>query len=111
MAGTPPARATPTQRVFAPGDQLVYSYEVYNAAQSVNAAPSVWHDGVQIFKAVPDTLAAPSVGPGMPLKVAGGIRLAPTLAPGDYVFQLAATSKGPKGHSQTVVRQTDFQVH
>jgi hypothetical protein len=108
-----PVRSTPgdpTRREFNPGDRLVYTYEIYNAREAVETTPSVWHDGDCIFTAPVETLD-PGSKPSDSLKVGGGIQLARTLAPGDYVFQLAATSKGSKGHAKTVVRQTDFQVH
>ena len=102
-------RADPTRRVFAPGDRLVYTYEIYNAREVVEAAPSVWHDGIRVFAAPADRLDSGPT-PGGPVKVGGGLQLTGSMAPGDYVFQLAATAKGAKGRRQTVVRRTDFEV-
>jgi len=111
-AGTTPAAGPgdPTRRDFAPGDPLVYTYEIYNAHDVVEATPSVWHDGRQVF-AAPTASIAPGSGADAPLKVGGGIRLPTTIAPGYYVFQLAVTSKGQKGRPKALVRQTDFQVY
>ena len=82
----------------------------YNAREAVATTPSVWRDGTQVFAAPADTIEA-GPKPALPLKVGGGIRLGAGLTPGDYVLQLAATSKDPKGRAKTVVRRTDFQVH
>ena len=99
----------PTRRVFAPGDRLVYTYDIYNAHDAVKTTPSVWHDGTPVF-AAPAASIEPGPKPAGPLKVGGGLLLSSSMAPGDYVFQLAATSKEPKGHAKTVVRHVDFQV-
>jgi VWFA-related protein len=100
--------AAPAARQFRPGDQLLYTYEVYNAAGPVEAAPSVWHDGMQVFKARADSLAgAKSSGP---LRTAGALHLGPTLTPGDYVLQIDARTATPKKKPSVATTRVDFHV-
>ncbi len=99
----------PTRRVFTPGGQLVYTYEIYNPPAVVEVTPSVWHEGTQVFAAPPSSIE-PGSKAGTPLKVGGGLQLTGSMAPGDYVLQIAATAKDRRGHPTTVIRHMDFQV-
>jgi hypothetical protein len=99
----------PTRNVFAGGARLVYTYEIYNARGTVEATPSIWHDGRPIFTAPADRLE-PGPKRDTPLKVGGGIQLTRSMAPGDYVLQIAVTTTDEKGRAKKVVRETGFQV-
>jgi VWFA-related protein len=98
----PPADALQT---FAPGSQLSFTYEVYNAGTGVQTVMSLWRDAVRRAVLRTDTLPPPS--DGAPLIVAGRVNLPDTLPPGSYVLQLAATdldSKQPKKPRSAVQR-------
>ena len=79
-------------RAFAPGSQLSFMFEVYNAGTAVQTVTSLWRDTVRLAVLRADTLALPPRGG--PLAVAGGLKLPGGLAAGTYVLQLAATSPG-----------------
>ena len=75
----------------------------------MEVTPSVWHEGTQVFAAPPSSIE-PGSKAGTPLKVGGGLQLTGSMAPGDYVLQIAATAKDRRGHPTTVIRHMDFQV-
>jgi VWFA-related protein len=101
--------SNPALRVFAPGARLVYSYEVYNAAVPVETRVVVWRDGKPFFSAPPSTIVPPAKK--QPTKAAGGIKLGEKMPPGDYVFQVTATTRGPgRAKPKTATRWTSFEV-
>ena len=83
--------SSPALRVFEPGARLVYTYEIYNATVPVETTVIVWRDGRPFFSAPPATLT-PLPKP-QPIKAAGGIKLGERMPPGDYVFQVSATTR------------------
>jgi hypothetical protein len=110
--GTTPALLSPDQavRVYSPGAQLSYAYEIYNAVGPVQAALSIWRGNDKVLAVPPNTLVPP---PGERVFAArGGVKLGEALAPGNYVLRIAATAPDPKreGRSNTAVRSIDFDV-
>jgi len=97
----------PAVRQFNPGDQLLYTYEVYNAAGDVDASPSVWRDGKQLFTAPPASLQ--STTDGGPLRAVGTLQLGSQLTSGDYVLQIDAQT-GPLKKTSVATTRVDFQV-
>lgn len=101
--------SNPALRVFGPGARLVYSYEVCNAAVPVETRVVVWRDGKPFFSAPPSTIVPPLKK--QPVKAAGGIKLGEKMPPGDYVFQVTATTRGPgRAKLKTATRWTSFEV-
>ena len=102
--------SSPAFRVFDPGARLVYSYEIYNATVPVETRVVVWRDGKPFFSAPPATVVPPLRK--QPVKAAGGIGLGVRMPPGDYVFQVTATTRGPGRHAKprTATRWTSFEV-
>ncbi len=101
--------SSPALRVFEPGTRLVYSYEIYNATVPVETRVVVWRDGKPFFSAPPSTLVPPLKK--QPVKAAGGIKLGERMPPGDYVFQVTATTRGPgRAKPRTASRWTSFEV-
>ena len=49
-------------RVYAPGTQLSYSYEIYNAGTAVQAVTSLWRGADRLTSLPPDTLVPPADG-------------------------------------------------
>ena len=99
----------PALRIFNQGARLVYSYEIYNANVPVETRVVVWRDGKPFFSAPPSTIVAPTKK--QPARVAGGIKLGEKMPPGDYVFQVTATTRGPgKAKPKTASRWTSFEV-
>ena len=96
-------------RQFSPGDQLLYTYEVYNAVEAVEASPTVWRDGRQVFSAPPDSLRG--TAESGPLRTVGALHLDAALTPGDYVLQIVArTATHRKKPSVATTRGFSRQV-
>lgn len=101
--------SNPALRVFAPGARLVYSYEIYNARVPIETRVVVWREGTPFFSAPPATIVPPLKK--QPVKAAGGIKLGEKMPPGDYVFQVTATTRGPgRAKPKTATRWTSFEV-
>jgi VWFA-related protein len=102
-----PAQAV---RIYPVGSRLSYAYEVYNAAKTVRAAPSIWRGAEQVFAAPPDTLTVPEGGTRR-FGAAGELQIA-GLSPGSYVLQVTAVTDDPKrpGRSRTAIQRTTFDV-
>jgi VWFA-related protein len=98
-------------RVYPPGTRLSYAYEIYNAAQTVQATTSIWRGTERIFAAAPDNLVVPR-DDNARFAAAGGVKLGEGLAPGSYVLQVSATTSDPKrqGRRRVAVQRIDFEV-
>jgi VWFA-related protein len=108
-SAAPVGVSSPALRVFTPGARLVFSYEIYNAAVPVEARVAVWRNGRPLFTAPPSTIAPPVKK--QPTKVGGGIKLGETMPPGDYIFQVTATTRGPgRAKPKTTTRWTSFEI-
>ena len=98
-------------RVYKPGAQLKYAYEIYNAGEPVQVAISVWRGSEKVLSGPPDILSPP---PGQSLWFAAGgaFKLGETLTPGQYVLQVAAstTDPGKTGKVGRAVQTMDFEV-
>jgi VWFA-related protein len=97
-------------RVYAPGTELSYSYEIYNAGTAVQAVTSLWRGTDRLTSLPPDTLVPPA--DGGPFATAGGLKLADDLPAGTYVLQIAATSDDPKHakRARGAVQRLSFDV-
>jgi VWFA-related protein len=102
-----PAQAV---RIYPAGARLSCAYEIYNAAKTVRAAPSIWRGTEQVFAAPPDTLTVPEGGTRR-FGAAGGLQIA-KLPPGSYVLQVTAVTEDPRrsGRSRTAIQRTTFDV-
>jgi hypothetical protein len=81
-------------RIYSPGTQLSYSYEIYNPGAAVQTATSLWRGGEKLISVPPETLVPPPGG--APFAAAGGLELPGDLPAGPYLLQIAATSDDPK---------------
>jgi VWFA-related protein len=108
--GATPARvSSPALRVFKPGARLVFSYEIYNAAVPVDARFVLWRNGRPFFTAPPSTIVPPAKK--QPTRVGGGLKLGEQMPPGDYVFQVTATTRGSgRGKAKSATRWTSFEI-
>lgn len=111
-AGGDRLAVTPAQavRTFPAGSRVSYAYEIYNAWQTVRAAPSIWRGSEQVFAAPPDTLTVPANGERR-FAAAGELKLG-TLAPGSYVLQISAVTndRARAGRSRTALQRMPFDV-
>jgi hypothetical protein len=87
-------RAADALRVYPPGAQLSYSFEIYNAGTAVRAVTSLWRSNGRLTSLPPVTVVRPAGGG--PFTAAAGLKLAEDLPAGPYVLQIAATSDDPK---------------
>jgi hypothetical protein len=94
-------------RQFSPGDDVIYSYEIYNADGAVKASSSVWRDGKQVLTAPADSLRG-TTEDGR-LRTIGALRLDAAMTPGDYVLQIDASTIRQKKPSVATTR-VDFRV-
>jgi hypothetical protein len=92
-------------RAYAPGTELQYAYEIYNAPGPVRTALTIWRGTERVVTAPPDTLQPPA-GPEKWFAARGAFKLGAALPPGRYVLQIAATSAKSRGISQSI----DFEV-
>jgi hypothetical protein len=104
---------TPAQalRVYKPGTQLSYAYEIYNATTPVQSTTSIWRGTEKVLLAPPATLLVPPGGDRR-FAAAGGVKLGERLPPGSYVMQISATTAATKsrGRSRIAVQRIDFDV-
>lgn len=107
----PGATGSPATRVFAPGDEILYGYQILNAKQEANQKPDLeaytrlFRDGQEIFTGKPAAVPAPD---GARQNIAGGVlRLGTKMQPGDYVVQVVVTDRAAK---TTASQYTDFRV-
>jgi len=102
---------SPAVRVFTPGQELAYGYQILNAKgpsgqEHVEAFSRVFRDGQEIFSGKPvDMSNASAAGPR---KVGGGVlKLGDMMRPGDYVLQVIVTDKS---NNSTASQWVDFEV-
>jgi VWFA-related protein len=101
---------TVASRIFQPGDQILYGYQILNPNQKpdIETSARVFRDGREIYAGKPRPLEQsepPQSGKEM---VGGGIlQLGNQMQPGDYVVQIVVNDKGSKS---TATQWADFQV-
>jgi hypothetical protein len=122
-ATTPPAAATPVDenpngtpavRIFRAGHEIIYAYQILNAADSggkpdLESQTRVFRDGEQIYEGKPLPLSVQDQKDPKYLLGAGAMRLGPAMKPGDYVLQVIVTDK-TGGRNQSTSQSIDFQV-
>ena len=97
-------------RVFKPGTRLSYAYEIYNAEAPVQASATIWRGQERVFTSPADTLVPPPTTTDR-FAAAGGLKLGPSLPPGDYVLQIATRTPEAKTKKKGVaVQSVDFEV-
>ncbi len=97
------------RRVFEPGSQLSFAYEVYNAGAPVEATASVWRGDEKVFATMADRLAPPATDESR-FAAAGGLKLGTALPPGRYVLQVDARTKPGSGRRKSATERIDFEV-
>ena len=103
----------PAVRVFQPGEDILYGYQILNARATaghppeVEASTRVFRDGQEIHAGSPMPLSLKDQPDGRRLGGGGLLRLGPQMHPGDYVLQIVVTDKAAK---TSATQWTDFQV-
>jgi VWFA-related protein len=98
-------------RVYPPGTALAYAFDVYNAAERVEAAISIWR-GEQRVTSFPTRVLPVPTDSGVRVTAAGGLKLGDSLPPGGYILQVAAATGNLKrqGGVRTAVQRLSFDV-
>ncbi len=104
---------SPAMRVFTPGEDILYGYQILNAQVDSNQKPQiesfsrVFRDGQEIFTGKPQAMDN-SVQTDLKKLVGGGVlKLGDKMQPGDYVLQVVVTDKIAK---TTTTQWSDFEV-
>jgi len=105
--------ASPAMRVFAPGEDILYAYQILNPQVDSNqkaqieASSRVFRDGAEIFTGTPQPVNT-DVQTDLKKMVGGGVlKLGAKMEPGDYVLQVVVTDKIAK---TTATQWSDFEV-
>ena len=118
-AGNDPlADASSVLRVFHPGSELNYAYEVLNADAGAGRGPHLetrirlFRDGALIYDGAPDNPG--SNGKTLPdprnLMINGKFRLDRQLVPGYYVFQVSVADESSKNRNHDVSAWQTFEL-
>jgi VWFA-related protein len=119
IAGRPvDSLRTSAQRVFQPGAELTYGYQVVNPRPSsrgdrrpqVETQVVLYRDGREIFAGTPALLDTKGQTDLKRLVAGGALRLGDLMKPGDYILQVVATDKLANSKNATAAQWTDFQV-
>ncbi len=108
-----PTMGNPATRIFQPGDEILYGYQILNAHQEPSQQPEievfvrVYRDGQEIHTGKPQRLDMADQANPKSLVGGGVLRLGTKMAPGDYVVQIVVTDKAAK---TTATQWTDFEV-
>ncbi len=112
-AGDAPTLGNPATRIFQPGDQILYGFQILNAREDANQKPEietyarVFRDGQQIHSGQPQALDVATQPDPKHLVGGGLLKLGANMQPGDYVVQVVVNDKAAK---TTATQWTDFQV-
>jgi VWFA-related protein len=105
--------AGPAMRVFAPGEDILYGYQILNPQVDSNqkaqieVSSRVFRDGLEIFAGTPQPMNT-DVQTDLKKMVGGGVlKLGAKMQPGDYVLQVVVTDKIAK---TTATQWSDFEV-
>jgi len=104
----------PAVRIFRPGHEIIYGYQVLNAAPG-GATPDLvvqtrlFRDGGQIYEGKPIPLSVAGQKDMQHLLSGGAMRLGAHMQSGDYVLQVIVTDNAG-GRNQTATQSMDFEV-
>ncbi len=98
-------------RAYATGTPLTYACDIYNAAERVEVAISVWRGAQRVASLPARTLLVPA-GRGGRLTITGGFKLGESLPPGSYMLQVAAATADAsrKDRVRTAVQRLHFDL-
>jgi VWFA-related protein len=104
---------SPAMRVFSPGQDIIYGYQILNPQADSNQKPEietysrVFRDGTEIFTGKPQAMNT-DVQTDLKKLVTGSVlKLGSNMQPGDYVLQVVVTDKVAK---TTATQWSDFEV-
>ncbi len=113
VSGDAPTLGNPAMRIFQPGDDILYGYQILNARQDsaqkpdIEAYVRVFRDGQEILTGKPQPLNLEDLADPKRLVGGGVLKLGANMHPGDYVVQVVVTDKAAK---TTATQWTDFEV-
>jgi len=104
---------SPAMRVFTPGEDILYGYQILNAhvdssqKTELETFSRVFRDGQEIFTGKPQPMNGDAQTDVKKLVGGGVLKLGGTMKPGDYVLQVVVTDKVSKA---TATQWSDFEV-
>jgi VWFA-related protein len=107
--------STPAVRIFKPGTDMVYAYQILNAHADRDMKPELesqvrlFRDGRQVFSSVPASVSADRQPNPKRLIVTGHIQLK-EIPSGDYVMQVVIADKLRNPKDPVATQAIDFQV-
>ena len=109
------ALGAPSVRIFEPGSEVVYAYEIYDgrhdaAGKRLMMSTALLRNGKVVYKNNPTPVDAPSAGGAVRvIPIAGRLSLGHDVPAGPYTLQVTAAEPG--GGSKGIARQwIDFEV-
>ncbi len=113
----PNPRGTAAQRVFRPGELLVYAYVVMNPKLDkvsrlprLEARTVLYRDGRQIHQGEPLELDARGQADLKRIATGGRLQLGSEMSSGNYVLQVVVTDKLAGTEHQTAAQSIDFEI-
>ena len=107
---------SPGVRSFPPGTDALYAFQVLNPHLGSNNKPDlemvthVFRDGVAVFDSKPRTVEVLQEPDPAHIVTAGGLRLNPSMKPGDYVLQVVVTDKLADPKYAVASQWMDFEI-
>jgi hypothetical protein len=103
----------PALRVVRGGDKLIYGAFLYNvkgAKPNIEAQVVLYRDGKAVYTGKKTAVQPVDHTEGKPVTITGTLNLAPTIAAGEYLLQVAVRDLDAPKKFQFAVRSTDFEV-
>jgi hypothetical protein len=104
---------SPAMRVFGPGEDILYGYQILNARLDSSQTPRietfsrVFRDGQEIYTGKPQPMNSAAETDVKKMIGGGVLKLGDKMQPGDYVLQVVVTDKISK---ETATQWSDFEV-
>jgi VWFA-related protein len=115
MKGETP-RQQPAVRIFAPGSQVTYAYEIYTGLRTnepLATSSTLLHDGQPIYRSPTQPIADGSGARAKGLQVipiGGTLTLGRDLPAGAYALQVNVIREGAKAKARSAAQWIDFEI-
>jgi VWFA-related protein len=109
-------RQQPAVRIFAPGSQVAYAYEIYSGLkndESLSTSSTLLHDGQPLYTSPAQAISNGGGSHARELKVipiGGTLTLGRDLPPGSYALQVYVIHGSGKKSARSVSQWVDFEI-
>ncbi len=110
------AEESPAVRVFKPGDNFTYAYNLFNPSIGDDKKPAIearvrlFREGALVFEGQPMLPRMPTGGDLKRYYIAGRISLPPAMEPGNYVIGVTVTDKLAVDKPRQATQSIDFTI-